>query len=203
MTDWPSLFDRRVVIVFAHKIEVPGFADGTIELWDGPASPAVLVNGTPIEFCGVVDLSVCNAYALSEAIERGRENCASPYLPYDAHPVVWSEIYRSVLQALERFEMSYLEALEKVLSEYRRQSARGLVMSSQKVMRLYLKQMGQLPLAEGGPETMGGTGREPADADTRFLQQLVLRQSQTNRFGVGLRHAPHSGGLRIHPCDRW
>jgi hypothetical protein len=126
--DWGNLFQQyRVVILFAHSIkpDAPGNRQ-SVELWNCRASVDQLVNAIPAGFDGVIDLSACRPFDLAEAIERCRPNCSVYIVPHDVHPVIWAEIYSTIFRVLDRFELSYLEAVEKVVTEYRTQSKRRL-----------------------------------------------------------------------------
>jgi hypothetical protein len=53
---------------------------------------------------------------------------------------------------------------------------------SQEVMRAYLQRIGQLPLAENGPDRAGGReGKHPDEKDNEFIRDLIQQQSKVNR----------------------
>jgi len=181
LRDWPDLFNRaKVVILFAHWIDGDRPGEGAVELWDCRASPSQLLAGIPNNFDGVIDCSVCRPFELKEIVDRRRPHATVAIIPFNVHPVIWSEIYGTILEILQRFNVEYMETANKVVCEYRTQSLRSLRMSSNEVMRLYLERVGQLPLSPESVENAGSPIREPNAADTHFLQQMVSRQASVN-----------------------
>jgi hypothetical protein len=176
--------------LFAHSIKADEGSDTptSVELWDCRASAEQFLRGIPKDFDGVIDLSVCDPFEFAEVIERARPNCSVAIVPYAVHPAVWSEVYLTIFEVLNRFHLPYLDALEKVVCEYRAQGKRRLRMSSNEVMRMYLERLGQLPMSVNSVANAGSTTREPSASDSAFLRELASQQSAVNRrvLTVGL-----------------
>jgi hypothetical protein len=130
-SQWPTLFlEGSVVILFAHWADAQAsqateaISTEHVEFWDKMESVQNLVNQIPPGFHGVLDLSVCHPCALVEKIGRARSDFTTCYIPFAVSPTVWSEIYGSIFRTLAQFEANYVDVLEKVVVEYRRQAGR-------------------------------------------------------------------------------
>jgi hypothetical protein len=120
-----TLSEAEVVIIFAHWIESAAGA-GAIEFWDGPCSVEELVDQIPVDFNGVIDLSVCHPFGFADQVARHRPNCSVCYAEYAVSPSIWAEIYCSIFEVLRRTGMDYREAVTRVTLEYRRQAKKKM-----------------------------------------------------------------------------
>jgi hypothetical protein len=55
-------------------------------------------------------------------------------------------------------------------------------MTSREVMRIFLEEVGQLPMSIGGPEMCGPRKREPTSDDLSASREIVMKQIATNRI---------------------
>ncbi len=85
-----------------------------LELYDGLNTADELLAAIPSEFAGVLDLSVCNSFALGESIKRKRQRCLVIENVFLARIDLRLIRYMLVLDRLARGRMRYSDALAEV-----------------------------------------------------------------------------------------
>jgi hypothetical protein len=86
----------------------------TLELHDGLKTVDELLTAIPPGFAGVLDLSVCNSFALGESIKRRRRNCLIIENVFLARIDLRLTRYALVLDRLARGPARYTDALAEV-----------------------------------------------------------------------------------------
>lgn len=113
LSDYQSLFEGNdVVILFSHwKNDRIEFSDGLINIED-------IIQAIPDEFTGIIDLCVCHPNKLAMKIRENKPNCLVRYIPRAATPSSWLKFYSIFFTYLKQKDLTYLTALEDVISEF-------------------------------------------------------------------------------------
>lgn len=104
-------FEKRVVIVFSH------WTSEGIELADGLMDISVFRECVPADYCGTVDLCACHPWGLADAIKGKAPNCLVHLVLDSITPSFWIEIIRLALVTINRYQMSYSQALGLVIQD--------------------------------------------------------------------------------------
>ena len=125
-----SLFLFDTVILFAHSVDQDvcsgaRSSPGGIELWDRYVGDSEMVAAVPEGYQGTIDLCACHPIALVQALKAQRRSASVKYEPNLLLPGIWAEIYATVFRFATEptfADMPYVELLETVVTEYRRQA---------------------------------------------------------------------------------
>ena len=118
---------NKVVILFSHWI------DNTVEFFDGMATDHAIVSVIPSDFDGIVDLTVCHPDDLPIRIRNHLPPASLvKYTDVKNTPVIWLYFYWAVFTILSESHnpnikdsgISYLEALEKAVEEFKTKGAK-------------------------------------------------------------------------------
>lgn len=101
-------FDYRVVTMLSHST-------GThIELSDGMCNNETLAECVPATFAGTIDLTVCNAYNLSDHLKKRNRSMTVISNRSETSLVFRLSLYRMILRTLRKGSRSYAEAVEEI-----------------------------------------------------------------------------------------
>lgn len=89
-------------------------AAGSVELADGMHTVGEFVGEVPLDFAGVLDLSVCNSVLLGHAVKRIAPECLVANNRYPADLARRITLYRLVIEQLSRRSGSYPDAMSFV-----------------------------------------------------------------------------------------
>ena len=134
--DLGKLYERcTVVLLFAHRI-VDANGLEYVELWDSILDPTSFAQLAPVEYEGVIDLSVCGSGAFVDAVKRRATECTVSYSPENVSPMIWSQIYGDVFEVLSRYpHLAYQNVLTDIILEHRRQAKNGIAELCRKIFR--------------------------------------------------------------------
>jgi hypothetical protein len=113
--DFETLFNKNkidVIVLFSH------WNSNSIEFDDGLADIQSIVNKIPLDFYGILDLCVCHPEELTKMLRKFRPNCLVKYTHKKATPFLWIYFYMVLLKYLKDYDVTYLEALEKIINEF-------------------------------------------------------------------------------------
>jgi hypothetical protein len=99
----------QAVILFSH------FEDDAIELSDGFADAAALVQATPDDFAGCLDLCVCHPRRLIPTLRQCRPRCDIRWVDEEMTPALWLFFYRRLFYRLHHKPAGYPEAQVELL----------------------------------------------------------------------------------------
>ena len=103
-------FRRDVVVLLSH------WSGDRIEVYGGMLPAAAFAARIPEDYAGVVDLCACHPEGLADAILARCPGATVKYTLVSTTASIWSEVVRLTLLLLRRHRMSYVEALQTVLS---------------------------------------------------------------------------------------
>ena len=125
LKDFGSLFREKqfdVVILFAHWKKEGGSEAEFIEFFDGLSNVFDVAKQIPQDFNGILDLSVCNPEKLALALRN--QKVLIRYIPKKTTPYIWLYFYLVLFNLLNERDLTYLNALEMVITEVLEQDRR-------------------------------------------------------------------------------
>ena len=101
-----------VVVLFSH------WEDDSVEFYDGMADISAVINQIPLNFSGILDLSICHPIKLTIEIKKKRPNCLVKFTNKAATPFIWLYFYEALFWHLKNNNKTYLSALEEVIDSF-------------------------------------------------------------------------------------
>jgi hypothetical protein len=111
-----NVFRRPLVVVlFGHSYRT---GEG-VEFFDGFASNHIIVDAIPVDFEGMMDLSVCNGELLALKIRNEREYCLARCSGNSITPDIWLHFFLLLFGILYEEELTYLSAFKMALEFFK------------------------------------------------------------------------------------
>lgn len=101
-----------VVVLFSH------WENDSVEFYDGMADISAIINQIPLNFSGIIDLSICHPIKLTIEIKKKRPNCLVKFTNKAATPFIWLYFYEALFWHLKNNNKTYLIALEEVIDSF-------------------------------------------------------------------------------------